>query len=248
MSSFNGNDQTTMPRLWADDVVFGYGRSNIVRSISLTLPPGDRVCLLGGNGSGKSTLIKGLFGLIPLRSGRIRLDGQDVGDLGAHKRFRLGMAYVPQDRRLFAHKSVRENLELACLSAGIAPAERARRADRVLETLPRLREQIAAPAGLLSGGEQQIVAIGRALMSEPVLLLLDESSAGLAPVWIDILYEVIEVIIEQFDLSMLLVEQNVHVGLDLTTHAHVLGNGVFALSGESAELKHDHNLIRTYLG
>lgn len=239
---------TALARLRADAVVFGYGRSDVVRGVSLSLAPGDRVCLLGGNGSGKSTLIKGLFGLVPLRGGSIHLDAEDVGRLKADRRFHKGLCYVPQDRKLFGQKTVTENLQLACLSGGIGRHERARRQERVVAALPRLGDRLASPAGLLSGGEQQMVAIGRALMGEPRVLLLDEPSAGLAPVWIDTLYDVIEAVMVEYDLTMLLVEQNVHVGLDLTTRAHVLANGTFAMSGESAELRNDHNLIRAYLG
>jgi len=231
-----------------NDVHLGYGNSLVVQGVSLILNESDRVCLLGGNGSGKSTLIKGLFGLVRLKKGSIKFKDQEIGHLKAHERFHLGIAYVPQDRKLFSNKSVSENLQLACLSSGMSKNIIEKRQERVISALPRLSEKLDAQCGLLSGGEQQMVAIGRALMVEPKVLLLDEPSAGLAPVWIDVLYEVIESTIKEYSYSMLLVEQNVQVGLDLTKMGHILANGIFVKSETSFNLKNDTNLIKTYLG
>ena len=231
-----------------NDVYLGYGNSLVVQGVSMTLNEGDRVCLLGGNGSGKSTLIKGLFGLVELRKGSIEFQNNEIGKLKAHERFHLGIAYVPQNRKLFANKSVLENLQLACLSSGMSKDKIEKRQQRVISSLPRLSEKLNSQCGLLSGGEQQMVAIGRALMCEPKVLLLDEPTAGLAPVWIDTLYEVIESTIKEYKYSMLLVEQNVQVGLDLTDTANILSNGVFVKTEKSLNLINDKNLIKTYLG
>lgn len=231
-----------------NNVSFGYGNSLVVQGVSMALRESDRVCLLGGNGSGKSTLIKGLFGLIELRGGSIKFNEREIGHLKAHERFKLGIAYVPQDRKLFSNKSVSENLQLSCLSSGMPSTLINKRQKRVINSLPRLFDKLDTQCGLLSGGEQQIVAIGRALMCEPKVLLLDEPSAGLAPVWIDILYEVIDSTIKEYSYSMLLVEQNVQVGLDLTNMSYILANGIFVKSEKSSLLKKDENLIRTFLG
>lgn len=231
-----------------NNVSFGYGNSLVVQGVSMALRESDRVCLLGGNGSGKSTLIKGLFGLIELRGGSIKFNEREIGHLKAHERFKLGIAYVPQDRKLFSNKSVSENLQLSCLSSGMPSTLINKRQKRVINSLPRLFDKLHTQCGLLSGGEQQMVAIGRALMCEPKVLLLDEPSAGLAPVWIDILYDVIESTIKEYSYSMLLVEQNVQAGLDLTNMAYILANGIFVKSEKSLYLKKDENLINTFLG
>lgn len=231
-----------------NNVHFGYGNSLVVQGVSMVLRESDRVCLLGGNGSGKSTLIKGLFGLVELKKGSIKFNGKEIGHLKAHERFNLGIAYVPQDRKLFSNKSVSENLQLACLSSGMSNALISKRQKRVINSLPRLYDKLDTQCGLLSGGEQQMVAIGRALMHDPKVLLLDEPSAGLAPVWIDILYEIIDSTIKEYSYSMLLVEQNVQVGLDLTNIAYILENGVFIKSEKSLDLKKDENLVKTFLG
>ncbi len=230
------------------DLYLGYGNSLVVQGVSMSLNNGDRICLLGGNGSGKSTLIKGLFGLVELRKGSIKFQNNEIGKLKAHERFHLGIAYVPQNRKLFANKSVLENLQLACLSSGMSKEIIQKRQQRVISSLPRLSEKLNSQCGLLSGGEQQMVAIGRALMCEPKVLLLDEPSAGLAPVWIDILYDVIESTIKEYKYSMLLVEQNVQVGLDLTNTANILANGIFVKTEKSLKLINDKDLIKTYLG
>lgn len=231
-----------------NNVCFGYGNSLVIQEVSMVLKESDRVCLLGGNGSGKSTLIKGLFGLVELRNGSIKFNSKEIGHLKAHERFRLGIAYVPQDRKLFSNKSVSENLQLACLSSGMPSALINKRQKRVINSLPRLYDKLDTQCGLLSGGEQQMVAIGRALMCEPKVLLLDEPSAGLAPVWIDILYDVIDSTIKEYSYSMLLVEQNVQVGLDITNVAYILENGKIVRSEKSIYLKKDKSLIKTFLG
>ena len=140
-----------------NDLYLGYGNSLVVQGVSMTLNDGDRICLLGGNGSGKSTLIKGLFGLVELRKGSIKFQNNDISKLKAHERFHLGIAYVPQNRKLFANKSVLENLQLACLSSGMSKEKIEKRQQREISSLPRLTEKLNSQCGLLSGGEQQMV-------------------------------------------------------------------------------------------
>lgn len=236
------------PFLHVTDVVLGYGHNVVIRGVTITIERSEQVCLLGGNGSGKSTLLKGIMGLVDVRSGQISLDGLRIDALRPDLRHRRGVAFVPQDRKLFGQKSVGENLELGCMAMIADKVERKRRVEQVLETLPRLRQYVARPAGLLSGGEQQLVALGRALVSQPCMLLMDEPTAGLAPVWIDRLFDVMSLVMREYAPTLLLVEQNVDVGLALTQRAYVLQNGSVAFDGPSADLASDERVVRSYLG
>jgi branched-chain amino acid transport system ATP-binding protein len=236
------------PLLELSNVVLGYGRTEVIRGVSLAAAEGERVCILGGNGSGKSTLMKSMSGFLVPRSGTVSYDGVGINDVPAHLRFGRGIVYIPQDRRLFANKSVNENLDLGCLSLGLPAAEMRHRLDRVFAYFPFLAEKRNVRAGALSGGEQQTVAVGRALMGKPRVLLLDEPSAGLAPVWIDRMFDVLTTIVADLRLTLVIVEQNIHVGLDISERGYVIQNGLLALERPSAELRRSEDLVRSYLG
>lgn len=236
------------PLMEMTDIVLGYGRTEVIRGVSLAVSEGERVCILGGNGSGKSTLMKAMSGFLVPRAGTVTLDGARINDLQAHQRFASGIVYIPQDRRLFAHKSVLENLYLGCLSLGLPAVEMRRRLELVFTYFPFLMEKQKVRAGALSGGEQQTVALGRALMGQPRMLLLDEPSAGLAPVWIDRMFDVLTMIVADLRLTLVIVEQNIHVGLDISERGYVIQNGLVALDRSSAELRRSEDLVRSYLG
>jgi branched-chain amino acid transport system ATP-binding protein len=238
----------TEPLLAIENVVAGYGKSRIIDGLSLEVNHNDRVCILGGNGSGKSTLLKCIMGLLQHQDGTIQFDGSSLLGIPAHRRFHCGITMIPQDRRLFLQKTVEQNLDLGVLSTGLGKTDISARKDDVLDQLPLLREVRHQKTGFLSGGQQQLVALGRALMARPRLLLLDEPSAGLSPIWIETLYETLQQLSRSFALTYVLVEQNVFIGLDLTDRAYVLRNGTVSLNGTSAELARDENLIRSYLG
>ena len=226
----------------------GYGHVEVIKGISLVVQPGEVVCVLGGNGSGKSTILKAISGFLEPWSGDILFQGELINRLPAHQRYHQGLVYIPQDRKLFGKKTVYQNLELGCLSLALPSDEVGNRIERMFGYFPILSEKSGHKALTLSGGEQQTLALARALMSAPKLLLLDEPSAGLAPIWIDRLYEVLRRVIAEFGLTVVIVEQNIHVGLDLSERGFVILNGVVALEKTSAELRDSEELIRSYLG
>lgn len=234
--------------LEVDAVSGGYGRVRVLEDISMAVRERERVCILGGNGSGKSTLMKIIAGLVRHWSGDVRMAGGSLSRMPAHARFHKGIAYVPQDRKLFRQKSVFQNLELGCLSQNPGREAFQSALGDVLEALPVLRDWLDKPAGLLSGGEQQVVAIGRALMSRPTLLLLDEPSAGLSPIWLRTIAETLTGVTTRFALTLVLVEQKVDFGFDLTERAYVIRNGAVELEGGSSDLRDDPELVRSYLG
>jgi len=223
----------------------GYGRVEVLRGVDLQVNAGEMVALLGSNGAGKSTLNKMVCGLCPAWSGSVRFDGQDLS--GAHYRdvVKAGLIQVPEGRRIFPNLSVRENLELGSFARG--REQRARNLERALALFPRLRERIAQRAGTMSGGEQQMLAIGRALMAEPVLLILDEPSLGLSPRLVEELFALIARLNDD-GLSVMLVEQNVGQSLEIADRACVLENGSVRFSGTPAELLASAELKRAYLG
>ncbi len=223
----------------------GYGATEVLRGIDLAVEPGEIVAVLGSNGVGKTTLNKALSGVIPVRAGQISFDGISTERASAQRIVEAGLIHVPEGRRIFADMSVRDNLVLGSYRRG--RPRRAANLDRVLETFPRLRERAAQAAGTLSGGEQQMLAIGRGMMAEPRLLILDEPSLGLSPLLVEEMFALIARL-RADGLAIMLVEQNVVQSLDLADRAYVLENGVCVLSGPAAVLRADPELKRTYLG
>jgi branched-chain amino acid transport system ATP-binding protein len=223
----------------------GYGATEVLRGIDLAVEPGEIVAVLGSNGVGKTTLNKALSGVIPVRAGEITFGDTRTERATPQHIVAAGLIHVPEGRRVFADMSVRDNLILGSYRRG--RPRRAANLERVLETFPRLRERATQPAGTLSGGEQQMLAIGRGMMAEPRLLILDEPSLGLSPLLVEEMFALIARL-RADGLSILLVEQNVIQSLDLADRAYVLENGVCVLSGPAAVLRADPELKRTYLG
>ena len=223
----------------------GYGRVEVLRGVDLAVNAGEIVALLGSNGAGKSTLNNTVCGLVPTWAGRVRFDGADL--TGAHYRrvVQAGLIQVPEGRRIFPNLTVRENLELGSFTR--AREYRARTLERVFGTFPRLAERVAQKAGTMSGGEQQMLAIGRGLMAEPRLLILDEPSLGLSPLLVEELFALIRRLHGE-GLSVLLVEQNVGQSLEIADRAYVLENGAIRFQGRPAELLASAELKKAYLG
>ena len=226
-------------------LVAGYGALAVLRGVDLAVGSGEIIAVLGSNGAGKSTLNKTLSGLLAPSAGSIRFEGREIAGAPTTAIVALGLIHVPEGRRVFPDLSVRENLELGSYRRG--RAARARNLERVTAIFPRLAERMAQRAGTLSGGEQQMLAIGRGLMAEPRLLILDEPSLGLSPRLVEEMFRLIAGIRAQ-GLSVLLVEQNVVQSLTIADRAYVLEHGVFALSGVASALLADPRLQRTYLG
>ncbi|WP_158818785.1 ABC transporter ATP-binding protein [Methylocapsa sp. S129] len=226
-------------------LVAGYGETEVLRGVDLEVGPGEIVAVLGSNGVGKTTLNKTLSGVIRAAAGEIYFGGQRIDHLAPPAIVAAGLIHVPEARRIFPDMSVRENLELGSYRRG--KAERAANIEKVFDTFPRLRERRAQLAGTLSGGEQQMLAIGRGLMGQPRLLILDEPSLGLSPLLVEEMFALI-VHLNAEGMTILLVEQNVMQSLAIATRAHVLENGRFALSGRGEDLARDPELEKTYLG
>jgi branched-chain amino acid transport system ATP-binding protein len=227
------------------DLLVSYGEIRAVKGISLSVAAGEIVALLGGNGAGKTTTLKTVSGLLAPRSGEILLDGESLRGMPPHLIVRKGIAHVPEGRHVFNRLTVYENLEMGAYArsdAGVA-ADR----DRVFALFPRLWERRRQRAGTLSGGEQQMLAIGRALMANPRLLLLDEPSMGLAPVLVEQIFETVQSINRQ-GTTVLLVEQNAALALEVATRAYVLETGTIVLSGAAADLVRHEDVRRAYLG
>jgi branched-chain amino acid transport system ATP-binding protein len=221
-----------------------YGDSHVLHGVSLRVRPGEAVALLGRNGAGKTTLIRSIMGFTPPREGRIRLEGEPIHDWPVHRIARQGLALVPQGRRIFAPLTVRENLSL-----GARPNSQSDgwTLERVFELFPRLRERAAQAGGTLSGGEQQMLAVGRALLTNGRLLLLDEPSEGLAPL---IVREIGRILLrlKAERLSILLVEQNYHLALQIADRVYVMSKGQSVYEGTPAELGANEDVKRRYLG
>ncbi|MEY2524868.1 MAG: branched-chain amino acid transport system ATP-binding protein [Ilumatobacteraceae bacterium] len=232
--------------LTVDEIHVFYGNIAAVKGISLTVYPGEIVTLIGGNGAGKSTTMRTISGLLKPKRGEIHFEGERVSGLKGHEVAQRGIAQSPEGRRIFPRMTVTENLELGAFlrndKAGIAADM-----DRVFELFPRLKERLVQKSGTLSGGEQQMLAMGRALMASPKLLLLDEPSMGLAPVLVDSVFETIRKVNEQ-GTTVLLVEQNALVALNIADHAYVLETGLITLEGPAKELAHNDEVRKAYLG
>jgi branched-chain amino acid transport system ATP-binding protein len=233
------------PLLAIDGLVAGYGPTEILRGITMTVGEGEIVAVLGSNGVGKTTLNKVISGVCGARSGRIAFAGRDITNAAPEAIVADGLIHVPEGRKIFPNMTVRENLELG--SYRRARANRAANLDRVFGTFPRLEERMRQAAGTLSGGEQQMLAIGRGLMAEPRLLILDEPSLGLSPILVEEMFGLVRRI-NADGLAVLLVEQNVVQSLEIASRAFILENGVFALSGTASDLAASDDLRRAYLG
>jgi len=227
-------------------LTIAYGRTEAVRDIDLIVPAGRVVCLIGANGAGKTSVMRALSGLLRPRAGSIVLDGVDITGQKPHRVAAMGMLQVPEGRQIFAELTVAENLALgAWLVADTA--EITRRQDRVLQRFPRLRERLTQLAGSMSGGEQQMLALGRALMGNPSLLLLDEPSMGLAPLFVDEIFAIISDL-KREGTTILLVEQNASAALEVADDAYVLETGRIVLSGPAADVAENPAVMAAYLG
>jgi branched-chain amino acid transport system ATP-binding protein len=232
------------PLLQLTDINTYYGEIHILQGSHLRVDEGELVCLLGGNASGKSTTLKTILGIVRPRSGTVEFAGEDVTSRPTSYRISKGMAIVPENRRLFAEMSVRENLEMGAFLHG---GGRKEDFDRVYALFPLLHERRNQLAGTMSGGEQQMVAMGRALMSRPRLLLMDEPSMGLAPILVERNFEIIKEVHEA-GVAILVVEQNANVSLSIADRGYVLSTGRVVLEGKAAELLEHEDLRKAYLG
>jgi branched-chain amino acid transport system ATP-binding protein len=224
----------------------GYGSFQALFGVSLEVPQGEAVGVIGPNGAGKSTLMRVISGLLPMRDGSMILDGRSVSGLPAHRMVEQGIAHVPENRRLFPRLSVEDNLRIGAFIPH-ARQRFAEQLDRVYNLFPRLKDRRDQLAGTLSGGEQQMCAIGRALMSRPKLLLLDEPSAGLAPLVVAQVFELVRRIRAE-GLTVLIVEQNVQQVLEVVDRAYLLEVGAIKLAGTAAELKDNSFIRKSYMG
>jgi branched-chain amino acid transport system ATP-binding protein len=223
----------------------GYGVVEVLRGVDLQVMPGELVAILGSNGAGKTTLNLTLSGLVAARAGQVGFDGQDITGLHSRQVVKHGLIQVPEGRKVFPNLSVHENLELGAFTRG--RERKLQNLDKVYETFPRLKERVAQLAGTLSGGEQQMLAIGRGLMAEPRLLILDEPSLGLSPLLVEELFGLISQL-RSSGLAILLVEQNVGQSLDIADRAYVMENGQIRFTGTPAELLASDALRQAYLG
>ena len=234
-----------MALLELHDVHTYYGNIEALKGISVTVEEGEVVTLIGSNGAGKSTTLRSISGLTPPREGRIIFDGREIGETPAQEIVERGISLSPEGRHCFSRMSVRENLELGAYLRRDGEVEKD--LDRVFELFPRLQERERQKAGTMSGGEQQMLAIGRALMAQPKLLLLDEPSMGLAPVLVERIYETVVEINKQ-GTTILLVEQNANYALEVSKRGYVLETGTVAVTDESAKLRDNPEVQRAYLG
>ncbi|MCC6793110.1 MAG: ABC transporter ATP-binding protein [Thermomicrobiales bacterium] len=228
------------------DLEAGYAQRPVLKGISFHVGDGEVASILGANGAGKTTTLRTLVGLLPARRGHVRFEEREITRLAPHRLVRLGIAMVPEGRQIFSRLTVLENLRLGAYIYDAAARIDAD-LERVFDLFPRLRERSAQDGGSLSGGEQQMLAMGRAMMSRPRLLLLDEPSMGLAPLMVERIYEIVSRINEQ-GTSVLLVEQNARMALRVSRHAYVMETGALVFDGEADALLQDDRIRRAYLG
>jgi branched-chain amino acid transport system ATP-binding protein len=240
----SGNGAAPDALLRLESVNTYYGPIHILQGLSIEVRAGELVCLLGGNASGKSTTLKTVLGIVKPKSGAVRFEGEDVTTKSTSYRIGKGIAIVPENRRLFAPMSVLENLEMGAYLLG---GGRKEDFDRVYELFPLLYERRSQLAGTMSGGEQQMVAMGRALMGRPKLLLMDEPSMGLAPILVERNFEIIKQVHES-GVAILVVEQNANVSLSIADRGYVLSTGRLVLEGPAAVLREHEDLRKAYLG
>ena len=228
------------------ELVLAYGKIVAVKGVDLTIEAGRVVCLIGANGAGKTTILRGISGLLPPKSGKVEFQGETISRLPSYRIARMGVVLVPEGRQIFTQMSVGENLRMG----GYLVADQhelQRRLDEVVELFPRLKERLNQSAGSLSGGEQQMLAMGRALMAQPNVLLLDEPSMGLAPKLVEEIFELIAKL-KAAQRTILLVEQNARLALEVSDDAYVLETGRIRLSGTAREIAADQRVLATYLG
>jgi branched-chain amino acid transport system ATP-binding protein len=236
------------PLLHLDKVCAGYGKIEILHDLTISVPEGAVVALLGPNGAGKTTTLRAIAGTLPIQRGGIRFDGQRLHGRSTYEIAREGVVLVPEGRGVFPGLSVRENLAVAARAArGATSDERGQRLDRVYDAFPRLKERIDQRAGTLSGGEQQMLALSRAFLAEPRLLLMDEISMGLAPRIVEQLFDSVSALKDQ-GMTILMVEQYLTYALNLADVCYILGKGRVSFVGEPDELRADERLVSSYLG
>jgi branched-chain amino acid transport system ATP-binding protein len=233
-----------MTLLVAEGLVGGYGGMDILNGVDLKVRADEIVVIVGPNGAGKSTAMKAIFGLVPAREGRVTLAGEEITNFTPVELVKRGMAYVPQERNIFRNLTVRENLEMG---AYLKPMETARMIDQIFALFPALKEKEKQPAGELSGGQRQMVAIGRAMMTEPKLLMLDEPTAGLSPLVMAQIFERI-IAINKAGVGILLVEQNAKQALSIAHTGYVLATGRNRFTGLAAELLTNRDVAQSFLG
>ena len=224
-----------------------YGSIHAIRDVSFHVDEGEIVTLIGANGAGKTTTMHAISGLLRVRSGEISYCGQLISKMEAHKIIRLGLAQVPEGRRVFSHLSVQENLEMGAFTRKVSKDVIADDMEMIFERLPRLKERRRQQAGTLSGGEQQMLAIGRALMCKPRMLLLDEPSMGLSPLLVKEIFHIIEDV-NRDGVTVLLVEQNAKMALEIADRAYVLETGTIKMEGPADELANNIEVRKAYLG
>lgn len=234
------------PLLEFKDVDTYYGELHVLKGVNYVVGEGEIVCLLGGNASGKSTTMKTIFGLVTPKRGTISYGGETINNLPTAQRVKRGIAPVPEARRLFIRMTVRENLEMGAFTR-TDRAEIDSDLDRVFALFPRVKERVNQLAGTLSGGEQQMVAMARALMARPKLLCMDEPSMGLSPLYVDRVFELIQAINRQ-GTSIFMVEQNANMALSIATHGYVLQTGEVVISGSAQSLRDNEIVRQAYLG